>query len=1054
MQFTGNSTGDLASLCVRRPILASVLSMLIVLAGLAALLAVPIRELPDVDRPVVTVRTDYPGATPATIDAQLTGVIEGAVGRVPGLLSISSTSERGRSRVVAEFSDTVDMNVAASDVRDAVGGIRRRLPKEIEEPVIIKADSDGQPVMRLAVLADDLPAEELGAIVETRIVDRLSAVEGVASVELYGLRRPVFRVIIDTAALASRGMSLDEVQAALLTVTTEAPAGTFKAGDQSLLVRAETTALSPAEVGAIYINSQTRVSDIARVELGPAERQTELRSNGRAGVGLGIIRQAQSNTIAISRNVREAVAELNAALPPGVSIAVRSDDAVFINSAIREVSFTLLAATALVIGIIFLFFRSARATFIPAVTVPVAIIGTIAGVWMMGFSINVLTLLALVMATGIVVDDAIVVLENIERRRKEGMGPRAAAVLGARQVFFAVLATTATLAAVFIPISFLPGTASSLFVEFGFVLAVSVMISSFVALTLAPMLASRILKAAPAAGASGGRDWDLLGHFGTMVARVYGRTLDWCLRAPLVLLTVAILFALAAVITFRTLPGELTPPEDRGMIILVITGPQGVSLEYTDRKVAEVEERIQPLVDRGEVVSVLSVVGPGGLNRAFVVVSLAEWSKRERGQRQILAELNRSLNQVVGIRILSRNPNSLGIRGAGSGLQFAVTGSDFDALAVAAENFVGELRDRLPRLNNPMLAFDATQPQLSLRVDLARAADLGLSLQSMNLALQTMLDGRRIGEVHVADRAIGVELRGPEGAIRNPGDLENLFVRAGGGRLVPLSAVVMTEETAVAPALRREGQMRAVPLQAGLNPGYDMRAAMTEVQALARETLPPGMNLRFLGEAATLDQTSRGMGLTFLFAIVIVLLVLSAQFESFISAIVIMVTVPFGLAAAVFAMALTGSSLNIYSQIGLVMLIGLMAKNGILIVEFANQLRDRGANVLDAIRDASVIRFRPVMMTLVSTVLGGVPLLLSTGPGSEARSALGWVIVGGLGLSALFTLYLTPVAYSVVAGFSSPRAAEEQRLSDELAGAEELEKKAQDETGRSLEPTA
>ncbi|MGY6644879.1 MAG: efflux RND transporter permease subunit [Salinarimonas sp.] len=1047
MASMSERSGDLAALCVRRPVLATVMSLLIVIAGMAAYLGIQIRELPDVDRPVVTVRTEFPGATPVAVDSQVTSVVEGAVARVPGLVSLSSNSRRGRSQVTAEFSDNVDMNVAAADIRDAVSAIRRRLPTDAEEPVVVKADSDGQAIIRLSVISDTLPIEELTAITENQIADRLAAVEGVADVQIWGLRAPQFQVTLDPSALAARGLAVNDVQSTLRDILVDQPAGTLQSGGQELLVEAAASARTAQAIADTFINQQTRIGDVAEVRLAPADRSTVLRANGESGIALGILRQAQSNTIQISDGIQAAVDELSQALPEGVDLQIRSDEAVFIRGAIAEVAFTLVIATLLVIAIILLFFRSVRATAIPAITVPVALIGTLAAIWLMGFSINVLTLLALVLATGIVVDDAIVVLENIERRRKEGMGPRAAAVLGARQVFFAVIATTVTLAAVFVPISFLPGTAGALFSEFGFVLAASVMLSSFVALTLVPMLSSRLLKSGertPEEEARSAR-FDLLGRFGSGVAAIYGRLLTMALKAPLVVLVLAGVFALASVVAFRELPEELTPPEDRGFLLLFVSTPQGSDLDYTSRKAAEIEERIQPIVDRGDAQGLLAIVGLGGRsNTAFMIAPLTDWRDREASQAEITAEVQRSIADIVGVQAFVRTPNSLRIRGGGQGLQFAVRGSDFTEITMAAEELIRALEDRVPQLSNPSVSFDVTQPQLSVSIDRDLAADLGLTPENVALALQTMLDGRRVGDVSVADRTIAIQMRGPDDVIRDPSDLENLFIRARDNRLVPLSSVVTLEEVAVAPTLQREGQMRAVPINAGLGPGYDLRRAMTDVQAVASDTLPQGMNIQFLGEAAALDQTSRGVALTFAFALLIVLLVLAAQFESFTSAVVIMITVPFGLGAALIAMAMTGGSLNIYSQIGLVILIGLMAKNGILIVEFANQLRDQGAAVIDAARDAAIVRFRPVMMTLLSTALGGVPLILSEGAGAEARQALGYVVVGGLILSVLFTLFLTPIAYAMLARFSKPRAAEQQRLEKELAYARALEEEFAD----------
>ena len=1031
-------TSDIASLAVRRPVLATVLSLLIVVAGMAAYFGVQVRELPDVDRPVISISASYEGAAPETVDSQVTSVLEGAAARVPGVADISSTSRYGRSRVVVEFSESADMNVAAGDIRDAVGNIRRRLPDDVDDPVIVKADSDARPIIQLAVTSPTLAIEEVTAIVENRIVDRLSAVEGVADVQVFGAQQQIVAVDIDAAALAARGLTIEDLRTALADIAQDAPSGSFDDGGQTLIVRAEAGVSTAEEIAATWLTGHTRLADVADIRLAPAERQSALRSNGETGVGIGVIRQAQSNTLDISRDIGRAVEQLNQEISDDISIDVASDEAVFIDSAVREVVKTLGVATLIVVSVIFIFLRSWRATLIPTVTVPVAVIGTLAGIWLAGFSVNILTLLALVLATGMVVDDAIVVLENIERRRRQGLGPRAAAVLGTRQVFFAVVATTAVLASVFIPISFFPGAAGRLFFEFGFVLAISVLLSSIVALTLAPMMASRMLAPEPADRTQGALS-RLLGGIGDMAARVYARTLEWSLKAPVIVLALALLFGAGAISTYHALPEQLVPQEDRGTIMMMVRAPQGTSLDYTAGKVAEVEAIAQRLVDRDEAEAVFAVTGRRGGNTAFVTVPLVPWTERERGQAEISAELDEALAEIVGVRVSTRTGNSLNIRGGGEGLRFAVTGSSYDAIADTAEEMVHALEDRVPGLTNPMLGFDLTQPQISLNIDRTRAADLGISVDAISLALQTMLDGRQAGEIFVGDEAIPIRMRAPEDSIVDSRDIANLHVRANGGGLIPLAAIVDIEEMAVSPSLSREGQLRAVSIRAGLADGYDMRTAMSDVQAVAADTLPPGMGIRFLSEAATLDETARGLLLTFVFAFVIVLLVLAAQFESFLSAAIIVATVPFALAAAVFAMALTGGSLNIYSQIGLVMLIGLMAKNGILIVEFANQLRDRGRDVPAAIREACAIRFRPVMMTLTSTVLGGLPLIVGFGAGAEAREALGWIVVGGLGFATLFTLYLTPVLFQLLAPLSRPRASEAARLEDEMANAEQHE---------------
>nr|MBA3516081.1 efflux RND transporter permease subunit [Hyphomicrobiales bacterium] len=968
-----------------------------------------------------------------TVDTQMTSILESAASRVPGVEAISSSSRSGSSRVVVEFDDSTDLNVAANDLRDAVGNVERQLPEDVDDVTIVKADDNSDAIIRLAVTAEAMPIQDLTKLVEDSVVDRLAAVAGVADVTLNGDREPLVRVLLDPNKLAARGLSVADLETALGTVALDAPAGSLSGNNQSLLVRADASVTTGEEVEAIRINRTTRVGDVADVIFGPAETASSLRINSQTGIGLGVVRQAQSNTLDISEGVHAAVAELNEALPEGVAIKVTSDEATFIGGALEKVLYTLLEATLIVVGVIFLFLRSFRATIIPALTVPIALIGTLAAIYLAGFSLNILTLLAIVLATGLVVDDAIVVLENIERHRAQGMGPRAAAVLGARQVFFAVVSTTATLAAVFIPISFFPGTAGRLFAEFGFVMAFSVGLSMIVALTLCPMLASRILKdhdrnARPTrnpflrvTGAIGGR-----------AERLYHRLLDAALAAPAVVLVIALVFAGAAGFAYTTLPEELTPTEDRGFIPISVSGPQGVSVEYMEANMRQVEAAALPLIDSGEVTNVFLIAGNMNANSGFVLLTLAPWEERTRNQAEITQELNATLQQIPGVQVFARVPNSLGIRGGGQGLQFAITGTDYDALADEADEMKAALEE-LPGFDTVRTNYNTTQPELAIAIDREAASDLGVSVESLGATLSTLLDGREMGEFYIDGDAIPVRAAAPDGTIGDPSDLENTFIRTAEGRMVPLSSFVSMTERAVAPELPREGQRRAVPLTATLEPGNDLRQAMDSMEELAATLLPAGMGIHYVGEAATLNETASGVAVTFGFALVVVLLVLAAQFESFISAIIIMVTVPFGLAAAVFAIVLSGGSLNIYSQIGLVMLVGIMAKNGILIVEFANQLREQGYRVKDAIREACRIRLRPVVMTMIATVVGGVPLVLSGGPGSEARQALGWIVVGGLGLATIITLFVTPVAFLMLARFGKTRSAEADRLQAELA---------------------
>lgn len=1020
------------ALFVRRPILAIVLNALIVLAGVAALFGAEIRELPNVDRPVVTITTPFSGASPESVDQELTGRIEGAVGRVTGVRSISSNSRFGRSRVTVEFNDNVDIDVAATDMRDAVARIVNQLPEDADQPEIVKADANAQPVMRIAVTSSSRSPQELTAIVQDRVEDRLISVEGVADLQIYGDREPIFRVDINQLELASRGLSLGDMQRALSSVAFDAPAGDLAGNRQSINVRTTASVATPAAFEALEIKPDVLVGDVARVSLGPASGETALRANGQQGLGIGIIRQATSNTLEISANVRAVVEQLNQTLPDDVSIFVTSDDATFISGSIEEVIKSLGFAIAIVVAVIFLFLRDVRATMIPALTLPVALVGTLAAIYLVGFSINILTLLALVLATGMMVDDAIVVLENIVRQRAAGMGPRAAAVNGTLQVFFAVVTTTATLAAVFIPLSFLPGQAGGLFREFGFTLAIAVMLSSVVALSLCPMLASRLLAAPPAENPRGPMIW-----LGDKLKKFYALTLRGALAMPFVVVLVSGFVMVTAILMATTIRQELTPREDRAVALLSVTAPQGVSMEYTQAKMLQIEDLVTPLRDAGEVTNIFSISGFGADNRGFMVFTLAKWEDRTRSQQDIVTEINGKLRSVIGVRAFAIQPNSLGIRGAGRGLAFGITGDRYAQLSDVAEQMVDRL-NQTPGMGQVRLEYERTQPQLFVQINRALAADLGVDITGLGQALQALLDGRKVASVFIEDKSFDVQMLSTSDPINDPGDLENIFVRTDKGQMVPMSSFVTLEERAVAPELDREGQNRSVELTAGLTPDLSLGDALVLVQQIGDEILAPENRIVPLAEAAALDQTNSGIFLTFGFAILIVFLVLAAQFESFVSAVVVMATVPLGLACAVFALLLSGQSLNVYSQIGLVILIGIMAKNGILIVEFANQLRDKGQDVGTAILDASTIRLRPVMMTMTSTVLGGVPLVLSTGAGAEAREALGWVIVGGLGLATLFTLYLTPVAYFLLARFSTPNAQSEARLQKELEQAQSI----------------
>ena len=1017
---------SLPGMSVRRPVLVLVANLLIVLAGIAAMLAVEVRELPDVDRPFVTVRASYPGASPETMDAEVISLLEGAVARVSGIKNIRSASEENSGRMYVEFRPGANLDAAAADVREAVSRVSRRLPERVEQVVVVKADDDAQAVMNLAVFSETLTQEELTRLVEKDVIPMLITIDGVADVQLSGNRQRVLRVALDPLRLTSFGLSVNEVSAALVQAPFDVPAGSFRSRDQQLLVRANASVTDAAEIADIIIRDKIRVGDVADVYFGPEDAATLTRLDGRPVLGLGVVRQARSNTIEISDGINAVVGQINDRFD-NLEVVVTDDQATFIRSSITQVLITLVMAIAIVIATIWLFMGSLRATLIPSFAIPVALVGTIAAIWLFGFSVNLLTLLALVLATGLVVDDAIVVLENIQRQRQEGLRSRAAAVLGTRQVFFAVVATTAVLVSVFVPISFLPSTAGRLFREFGIVLASAVIISSFVALSIVPAAAAKLLR-----HSDHGELPNWLPRLGRRFAAGYRRSLAIVLARPLLTVLTALLFAGGAALVYQALDKELIPSEDRGIVRVFASGPDGTGVNYMDRQTQKIEDILRPIVESGEARSLYSLVGMWDPNRSFMSMPLADWGERDRSQQEISDSLRGPLSEIPGARVSVWGGNSLNLRGGGDGIRVALLGNDYDAIFAAAKTFTAAIEERSSNLTRPRIAFDPTQPQLSVDIDRRRAADLGVDLPSLAATLRAMINGDELVDLNIDDEAVPILLESVNGKINDPSDLVNLYVGTADGGLLPLSSIVSLNEEGVATELNRQAQRRAIEVGLVLSESLPLQTAVDELRDIADDVLPPNVSMIFLGEAATLQETSNEVALTYMIALLVVFLVLCAQFEGFTSALVVTLIVPFGIAAAIFALFLTGTSLNVYSQIGLVLLIGLMAKNSVLLVEFADQLRDDGMDVKAAIAGGAERRLRPIMMTVVSTVLGALPLVLSAGAGAEARSAIGWVVFGGLGIAAVFTLYLTPALYVLLAPLSKGRSAEAARLQREL----------------------
>lgn len=1012
-----------ADIFVARPIFGIVLNLLIIIAGLAALSSVDIREMPDVDRPVLSVRTTYNGAVASTVDTEVTQVLEDALSALDGMSYIESTSSTGSSRITIDLSDGTDVDVAANEAREIVSNTLRALPDDIDDPSVSKSDSNADAIIRLALLGD-ASFDDLTQIAEGAVYERLSLIDGIAEVTVRGNRANEFRVAVNIPSLLSRGLTLFDVSNALTQLRDDTALGALSTEAQTLSLRVGNEEVTVETINQLPINDTTQVADIAFVQLIPENSSVYTRVNRETAVSLDITRQSVGNTLEISRDVSAAVADLRMQLPEGVQLLVTSDDGIFIEGSINEVVKSILLATVIVIAVIFLFLRSPRATLIPAVTIPVALIGTLTAIWLTGFSVNTISLLALVLATGMVVDDAIVVIENIVRKRKSGMGAFAAAASGTNEVFFAVISTTATLAAVFVPISFLPGQAGGVFSEFGFVLAFAVTLSSITALTLAPVLAALL---------DPGRAQTTKATVPSPLARAFDWVMDFAIRTPLLVLSVAFGFAMIAAGAATTLPSTVTPEEDRGFFLVQARGASDTTVDYLDTQVVLVEEILAPYQENGQIETVQSIVGIGGGTSAFIVVRLPDWADRDYTQQELIADISGQLAAVPGVQVSARSTNSLNIRGGGGGLGFAVTGTNLADMTAAADTLVAAMAQDATFLN-PQLSNNSVNAELEVTVDTASASDMGLKRADVTALVRALVQGNVAVSVfsNGVETDVNVVPGGPP--IDDASDIASMSILLDNGAYVPLSTLASLDMVVSDAQIQRLGGALAVSAQANLGAGADLSTAMDQLMTIADEVLPDGMGITFTGEAATLDDAATGMYMVFGVALIVVLLVLAAQFESFASAVVIMMTVPFGLAAALLAISITGGSLNYYSQIGLVMLIGVMAKNGILIVEFANQLREAGEDIDSAIRNALRLRIRPVMMTMVSTVFGGLPLILTSGAGAEARIAVGWVIVGGLGFATVFTLFLTPIFYRWVAVWGAAPGAAAHRLQAEVAG--------------------
>lgn len=1036
----------LSDVSIKRPVFASVLSLVLIIFGIVSFMRLPLREYPDIDAPIVNIQTNYPGASADVVETRITRIIEDQIAGVSGIRFIDSNSTDGRSSISVEFSVNVDIDAAANDIRDRVSTVLNNLPVEADPPEIQKADNNEDVVMWLNLASDSMTTPELSDYADRYLVDRFSALDGVARVRVGGDRSYALRIWIDRRSLAARNLAVSDIENALRRENVEAPAGSVESGARNYTVRIDRAFRTPDQFANLVIGRGTdgyliRLGDVARVERGTEEDRNLFRGNGVPQVGLGVVKQSTANTVAVADEARKLADQLNETLPDGMTIVVNYDSSVFISASIREVWVTLAIAVGLVTLVIFLFLGSLRSTIIPAVTVPVSITATFIVLFALGFSVNLLTLLALVLAIGLVVDDAIVVLENIHRRMEEyGETPLVAAYRGTRQVGFAVVATTLVLIAVFVPITFLEGDLGRLFTEFALAIAAAVCFSAILALTLTPMLASKLLSDKPPSGPFAimprlidGAFKKLRGGYSALLNQLIGRPI----AVGLVLIS---LFA-GAYSLLRVVPQEYVPTEDRGSFFIMVRGPEGASFDYMKQYVDEIERRVLPYTETGEMRRVL-VRAPGfgsnAFNQAFVIVSLADWGER-RPSSEIIGEVNRKLSDLPGIRAFAIMRQGLG-GGNGKPVQFVLGGPDYQQLTEWRDTFIQALNENNPGITDIDWDYKETQPQYRVQIDYDRAADVGVTVADIGNTLQTMLGSRRVTTYVDNGEEYDVILEGLRSEQNSPNDVQNIYVRSStSGNLIPLSSLVQIVGIADSPRLNRYNRVRSITIEAGLAEGASLGDVLIKMEQIAREVLPTEAQIDFKGQS--LDFKSSGSSIMFVFAIglIIVFLVLAAQFESYRHPIIIMLTVPATLAGGLLGIYLTGNSLNIYTQIGLIMLIGLSAKNGILIVEFANQLRDEGMEFLDAIKEASLTRLRPIVMTSLTTAAGSVPLILTSGAGAETRQAIGVVILSGVLAGMLVTVLIVPTAYALIArGSGSPsdvarRLEAEEQEADEAA---------------------
>ncbi len=1019
----------LSDISIRRPVLATVASLLLVALGIMSYSRLTLRELPNIDPPVVSVQVDYPGASAAVVETRITQVLEDAVSGIEGIETLESRSVNGSSSITIEFGLNRDIEAAANDIRGAVSRVLDRIPPEAEAPEIAKVESDAEVLVWLNMRSTEMDTLQLSDYANRYVLDRLSAIDGVAQIRVGGQQRYSMRIWIDPQALAARGLTVGDIESGLRSENVELPAGRLESQDRDFVLRVQRNYRSADEFAQLVVakgenGHLVRLGEVAKVERASAERRAYFRGNGQPNVGLGVVKTSTANALDVVRRVRAELPEIQASIPDGTTIFVAYDTTIFIEAAVSRVYQTLIEAMVLVLLVIYLFLGSVRAALVPAVVVPVCLVSALIGLFAFGASLNLLTLLALVMCIGLVVDDAIVVLENCQRRADLGEPPMVAAARGTRQVAFAVIATTAVLVSVFVPVGFMEGNTGRLFRELSIALAGAVAISAFVALTLTPMMASKLVRAHTEP-----RGFNAWMHRSlTRLSEGYKRQLRSTMGHSVWFGAALVLTLVASYGLLLIVPAELAPAEDRGAFFVSLQGPEGAGFDYSVSQMAKVEAILSEHVGDKGPIQQLNTRVPGGfgaseeMHTGLAIVLMKPWDERDQDTGALVETARSELATIPGVRALPQVRSGL-TRSRGQPLQIVLGGPDYAELAEWRDRLLARMEQN-PQLFAADSDYKETRPQLRVQIDRSRAADLGVSLTEVGRTLETMMGSRRVTTFVEDGEEYDVILQAVASDRGTPNDLNNLYVRSQrSGELVPLASLVTLTELAEPGSLNRFNRLRAITISAGLAPGYPLGEALAWVQSVADEELPQIASLDYKGESREYQAAGGAAILTFGLALLVVYLVLAAQFESFIHPLVIMLTVPLAVFGALLGLWLAGNSLNLFSQIGIVMLVGLAAKNGILIVEFANQLRDEGMSVAEAIVEASGTRLRPILMTSIATIMGAVPLVVAGGPGSASRATIGIVIIAGVAFSTVLSLYVVPSFYALLAPYTrSPEA--------------------------------